>query len=127
MVVLPGVIAVATPELLIVAAALFVEDHIAEPVRFCELPLLYVPIAVYCNMVPLAIAVFAGVMFIEVRTGVVTIRPVELATEFIVAPIVAAPVATVVANPDALIVATPGFVEVHVTEFVRFCCELSLK
>jgi hypothetical protein len=66
MVVLPVDALVARPALLIDAIAELVELQVTELVRFCVLPLLYVPMAVYCSVRPLAIEAFAGVTASEV-------------------------------------------------------------
>ena len=49
------------PPLVIVATAVLVELHVTELVRFCVLLSLYVPVAVYCWVVPLAMEALAGV------------------------------------------------------------------
>ena len=58
--------------------------------------------------------------------GAVTVRPVEPVIEPEVAWIVVLPAATLVASPVALMVAAAVFVDVQVTELVRFCVLLSL-
>jgi hypothetical protein len=75
---------------------------------------------------PFTIDGFAGVTAIETSTGPVTVRFVEPLIEPEVARIVVLPVATPDANPALVIVATAVFVELQVTELVRFCVLLSL-
>jgi hypothetical protein len=48
MVVFPAPVPVTKPAALIVATAVVVEIQDTVPVMFCVLPLLYVPVAVYC-------------------------------------------------------------------------------
>jgi hypothetical protein len=74
----------------------------------------------------LAIEGFAGVTAIETSIGVVTVRFVDPLIEPDAADIVVLPVATPVARPALVIVATAVFVELQVTELVRFCVLLSL-
>ena len=76
-VVLPVLAPVASPPLVIVAAAVFVEPHVTELVRFCVLLSLEVPVAVNCRVAPFEIEPFAGVTAIETNTGAVTVRFVE--------------------------------------------------
>ncbi len=90
------------------------------------------PVAVNCCVVPLAMLVAAGVTVMPVSTAAVTVSvvdPLMLVCES-VAVIVVAPVVTEVANPWLPcvfeIVATPLCEELHVTDAVRSCVELSL-
>ena len=62
---LPTPAPVANPVPLIVATAVLDEPQLTELVRFCVLPSLYVPVAVNCCVVPLAIEGFAGVTAID--------------------------------------------------------------
>ncbi|HZW93196.1 MAG TPA: hypothetical protein VFF64_09615, partial [Candidatus Eremiobacteraceae bacterium] len=73
MVALPGATAVASPALLIVATAAFDEVQVAVLVRFCVVPLLYVPVAVNCCVYPAATEGVAGVTAIETRIGAVPV------------------------------------------------------
>ena len=82
--------------------------------------------AVNCCVAPLVIKGFAGVTVIETSTGAVTVRFVEPVIEPEVARIVVVPVATPVASPALVIVAVAVFVELQVTELVRFWVLLSL-
>lgn len=106
---------VASPALFTVATAFDDEAHCTLLVKFCLLPLLYVPVAVYCSVFPAATDAVAGVTAIDVRTGGVT---VSVAVPLIfpeVAVIVAVPCATPVAKPVALFtVATDVAEEVQV-------------
>jgi hypothetical protein len=61
-VVFPAPVAVAKPVALIVAIVVFVEIQATVPLRFRVLWSLYVPVAVYCCVVPLPIDKFAGVI-----------------------------------------------------------------
>ena len=119
-------IPVARPGLLIVATAVFVELHVAELVRFWVLLSLYVPVAAYCCVVPCWMEALAGVTAIDTNTGAVTANPVDPLIEPEAAWIVVLPVATPVARAPLVIVATVVFVELHVTELVRFCVLPSL-
>jgi len=116
----------AKPPLVIVAVAVLEEVQVTEPVRFCVLLSLYVPVAVNCCVPPVASEAFAGVSAIDTNTGAVTVRLVEPPIAPEVAWIVVLPAATPVAKPPLVIVATAVFVELHVTELVRFCVLESL-
>ena len=85
----------------------------------------YVPVAVNCSVVPLAMLGLAGVTAIESRAAGLTVRTVEPLTPPSVALIVDVPVATPVASPLALIVATEVVAEAQVTWPVRSCVVLS--
>jgi hypothetical protein len=74
----------------------------------------------------LVIKGFAGVTAIETSTGAVTVKFVEPLIEPDAAEIVVLPVPTPVASPALVIVATAVFVELQVTELVRFWVLLSL-
>jgi hypothetical protein len=111
---------VANPPLLTVAIGVAEEDHVAVPVRFCVVPLLYVPVAINCCVYPAATDVVLGVTEIEINTGAVTVNVAELLMVPEVAVIVAVPAATLVANP-LVTVATVVFDEVQLAVVVRFC------
>ena len=81
--------------------------------------------AVNCCVAPWAIEAFAGVTAIDTSVAV-TVRFVEPLIEPEVARIVVLPVATPVASPALVIVAAAVFVELQVTELVRFWVLLSL-
>jgi hypothetical protein len=68
---------------------------------------------------------FAGVTAIDTSEGGVTVSVVVPLIAPEAALIVLVPAATPVANPAAVIVATLVVCEVHVTEPVKFCVELS--
>ena len=61
-VVLPAPVPVAKPVVPIVAVVVFDELQVTVPLRFRLLWSLYVPVAVYCCVVPLPIDKFAGVI-----------------------------------------------------------------
>ena len=66
-------------------------------------------------------------LVIEINAGAVTVRFVEPLMAPDAAEIVVLPVSTPVASPASLpIIATAVFVELQVTELVRFCVLLSL-
>ena len=92
------------------------EDFHETPLRFvATLPSLNVPVAVNLIKVPFAILGVAGVIAIDTRWAVVTVRPVVPLFSPKVAFIVVPPFATLFAIPCALIVAAPGFEDVHTT------------
>ena len=62
---MPVPVPVARPPATIVAFAVLVEFQVATDVKSCELLSLYVPVAVNCCVVPLAIDGFAGVTAME--------------------------------------------------------------
>jgi hypothetical protein len=67
---------VASPAVLIVATAAVEELHVAVLVRFCVLASVYVPVAVNCWVLPLAIDGFAGVTAIDTSVAAVTVNVV---------------------------------------------------
>src|SRR6266436_2309625 len=71
MVLVPIPPALATPALLMMAIAVFEELQLTAPVRFWVLPLLYVPVAANCCVVPLVIEGLAGVTAIDNNVGAV--------------------------------------------------------
>jgi len=91
------------------------------------LPSLYVPIAAYCWLVPLAIDALPGLTANDTRTGAVT---ATLAEPLIVPPDVAVmvviPGTTVVAYPPPPIVATPEADDAQLADCVRSCVLPSL-
>src|ERR1022692_4661804 len=126
-VVLPGATPVANPAALIVPAAGVDDVQVTELVRFCVLESLYVPVAVNCCVPATTIEGLAGVTAIVTRTGtVVTVSPVEPVIDPETACIVVPPAATPLAKPALVMVANPVFVELQVTELLRFCVLLSL-
>jgi len=132
-VVVPDATDVASPceaaALLIVATPVLEELHTTDAVRFWVVLSEYVPVAVNCWFVPLAIAGFAGVTAIETRVAGLTVRVVVPDTAPEVAVIVVVPDDTDVARPRAapvlLIVATLLLEELQVTVLVRFWVVLS--
>jgi hypothetical protein len=86
-----------------------------------------VPVAVNCSVLPFTIDGFAGVTAIDTSAGPLTVRVVVPLTPPEAACIWLVPAATPVANPPAVIVATPELCDVHVTEPLKFCVELSEK
>jgi hypothetical protein len=112
---------VANPPVVIVATEIVADPHVTEPVKFCVLLSLYVPVAVNCNVKPLAIDGFTGVTVIDCSVALPTIRTVEPTTDPNVALIVLVPTPMPVASPPGLIVATESVAEPQVTELVRFC------
>jgi hypothetical protein len=90
-VVIPGVTLVAYPAAPIVATAGTVDAQVAVVVRFCVVPLLYVPVAVNCCVYPFATDAVPGVTAIEVNTAAVTVNVAE--------PLVVPDAAVIVAVP----------------------------
>jgi hypothetical protein len=76
MVVDPRATAVASPAVLIVATLAAEELHVAVLVRFCVLASVYVPVAVNCCVLPLAIEGVAGVTAIDTSVAAVTVSVV---------------------------------------------------
>jgi hypothetical protein len=97
------------------------EVQVTELVRSCALPSLYVPVAVNCWLVPLAIDALPGLTDIDTNTGDVTAKLVEPVTVPEVAVIIVLPGLTLVASPPLLTVAIVVADEVHVTMLVRVC------
>jgi hypothetical protein len=119
-VVLPGITLVASP-LLTVAIVAAEDVQVAVLVRFCVVPLLYVPVAVNCCFSPAGIDGDAGVTAIDVSTAAVTVNVAAPWMVPDVAVIVAVPFAMLVANPPLLTVATAVADEVHIDTLFRFC------
>ena len=67
MVVLPWATLVARPAALILAVPVVDEVQVTDAVRFCVLPLLNLPLAVYCCVVPSGMLALAGVTVRVVR------------------------------------------------------------
>jgi hypothetical protein len=103
-------------------------DFQESPLRFeATLPSLKVPLAVNRTDVPLEILGFAGLMVIETRCAVETVRPVEPLIDPKVALMVVLPAATLEARPCALMVAAAALNDVQVTVVVMSWVLLSLK
>jgi hypothetical protein len=84
------------------------------------LPSEYVPVAVNCCVVPLAIDGFAGATAIDTGVAVPTVNVVLPVTLVVVAVISDVLRPTPVASPPAVMVATVVFEEAQVTEVVKF-------
>ena len=84
------------------------------------LPSEYVPVAVNCCLVPLAIDGFAGATAIDTRVAVPTVNGVLPVTLVVVAVISDVLRPTPVASPPAVMVATVVFEEAQVTDVVKF-------
>src|SRR5689334_16266931 len=135
MTVVPVPTLVASPSdptlLLIVATVSTLVSQATEVVRSCVVASEYVPIAVNCWVVPLAIEEFGGVTAIDWSTAALTYNVADPEMPLNVAVIVVPPALTVtpVARPSEpaalLIVATLGTDEAQVDDVVRFCVELS--
>jgi hypothetical protein len=97
------------------------EVQVTELVRSCALPSLYVPVAVNCWLVPLAIDALPGLTDIDTNTGDVTAKLVEPVIVPEVAVIIVLPGLTLVASPLLLTVAIVVADEVQVAVLVRFC------
>ena len=102
----------------------------AVAVRSLDVPSVYAPVAVNCCDLPRSILCASGAMLIETRAAGVTVKVAVVETEPDTAVMVVEPVARDCARPavpdDTLMVATGGFDDVHCTEEVRSCVELSL-
>ncbi len=72
----PFAMLVASPALLTVATEVAEEVHVAF-VRFWVVPLLYVPVAVNCSVLPAATEAVEGLTEIEVNTAAVTVKLAE--------------------------------------------------
>src|SRR5580658_3787294 len=98
------IIALPTPSplanpLLAILATVEDELQLTELVRSCALPSLYIPVAAYCWLVPLAIDALPGLTDIDTRTGAVTATLTE--------PVIVPEVAVIVVVPGVTLVATP--------------------
>jgi hypothetical protein len=115
MVVEPAATAVARPLLLTVATPLFDEVQVDCAVISRLVPSEYVQVPVNCWMLPAGTLGLSGVIAIEDKVALVTVRVVcpEILSE--VALMVAEPAATVVASPLLLTVAVAVLDELQVT------------
>lgn len=123
-VVLPTPAPVAKPPETIVAIEVCDELQVAEPVRSCVLPSLYVPVAENCCVFPFAIVGFDGVTAIDTNVAAeVTVRLLDPVIVLDVALIVDVPAASAVAKPcvplELLIVAIVCLLELQLTDCVR--------
>lgn len=122
---LPVPVPVARPPVFIVATAGVSEPQVAEPVTFCVLPSVKVPVAVNCCVVPRAMEEPDGLTAIETKAAGTMVMVVLPLTEPEVALMEADPVATLVASPCEpvllLMVTTEICDELQLTVAVRFC------
>lgn len=125
-VVLPIVLAVASPPAPIEATELVVELQVAVVVKSCVEPSVKVPVAVNCRRTPTGIVAFAGVNAIETKFGAVTVNAAVPVIPLCIAVIVVEPAALLVASPPTAIVATDVFKEVQTAVVVRSWVLLSL-
>jgi hypothetical protein len=130
MLVVPAATPVARPlDPLIVAAAGFDDVHTTPVVNGAVVPLLYVPVAVYCCVTPAAMLAVVGVTAIDCSVAAVTVsvtpalvNPPDAAVMLVVPA--ATPVAVPV--PVPVIVAAAVFDDVHTTPVVSVCVVPSL-
>ena len=108
-------------------ARLFFEERHDTFVNVAVLPSLYVPTAVNFSEVPFCTRPFDGEIAIETSFTLETVSVVELLTDPSIAVIVVVPVARLETNPRLVIVATAGVEELHSTDCVISCVELSLN
>lgn len=118
--------AVANPPFPIDATLLFEEAHVTELVISCVLLSENVPIAVNCWRVPRSTTGFAGVMLIETKIALVTVRVPNPSTPDNAALMVTEPVARLFAKPEPEIVATLVLDEPQATEAVMSLLDPSL-
>jgi hypothetical protein len=116
-------VAVPVPVPVIVAAAVFDDAHTTPVVNAAVVPLLYVPVAVYCCVSPAAMLAVAGVTAIDCSVAAVTVSVIPgLVNPPDAAVMLVVPAATPVATPlDPLIVAVAGTDELHTTPVVSVC------
>jgi hypothetical protein len=104
------------------------EDFHDRPLRLLEvLPSLNVPTAVNFSDVPFSIRGLLGLMLMDIRRAVETIKFVEPLTAPTVAEMVVVPVARLPTEPRLFMVAVAGLEEPQRTDSVRSCVLLSLK
>ncbi len=129
----PAATGVASPfepaALLMAATAVVDEPHVTFVVRFCVVPLEYVPVAVNCLFVPSATLGLDGVTARETSVAGVAVSVVDADTVPDVTVIVVEPAAIGVTSPfepaALLISATDVADETHIPVVVRFCVEPS--
>jgi len=109
-----------TPFTLMLATERFPDVHCTDPVTFCVLPSVKVPIAVNCRVVLCAIDALAGETASETRAGAVTVRLAPPLTPEYAALMVAEPSALLVTKPLLETLAAFVFDEFQVAELVRF-------
>jgi hypothetical protein len=104
----------------------FEEAQVTEPVISCELWSENVPVAVNCWRVARSTSGFAGVMVIETRIALVTVRVPYPSTPDNVALTVTEPIVRLVAKPELEIVTTPVLDEAQTTDAVMSLVDPSL-
>jgi hypothetical protein len=121
MVVAPVARLVARPEALILAVAGTELLHVAEEVRSCVLPSLYIPVAVNCWLTPMKMDGIAGVTTIELKVTDedVTVSVAEPLTAPWDALMVVEPADRPVARPALLMLATEVLRDCHVAVAVK--------
>src|SRR5580704_15899001 len=124
-VVVPVPALVANPVALITATPTLLEVHVTWSDIFWVLPSLKFPVATNCSVSPELMCGFAGVIAIEVRVALVTLRDAVPTCAAKMAVMVAfptdTPVATPMLPPTLLMVATDAGAAVHCTDSVRSC------
>jgi len=104
------------------------DDFHNRPLRLLEvLPSLNVPTAVNFSEVPFSIRGLLGLMLMDIRRAVETVKFVEPLTAPRVAEMVVVPVARLPTEPRLFMVAVAGLEELQRTDSVRSCVLLSLK
>jgi hypothetical protein len=120
----PGLTALASPALLMVAQVVSEEAQFTSVVRFSVELSENVPVAVNCSVSPTGRLVFAGVTAIDLRTAAPTVSTVEPLMLPSVALMVEVPFATPVARPcdpaELEMVATEVVADAQVTWLVKF-------
>jgi hypothetical protein len=128
----PAVASPCDPAAFEIRALALDEDHVALCVRFIVDPSVYVPIAMYCCVSPLATDCVAGLTAIETRAAAVAVSVAvpEMPDTGSVAVTTLAPRLTDVARPAGIVGAFATLIEpleeAHVALFVRTCVDLSL-
>ena len=118
-VVIPTISPLASPAELIVAIGA-PELHIADEVKFCVLPSVYVPVAQNCTDKPAGTVPLAGVTPMDISAGGPTVSVAELLVmPSRLAVMLVVPTATPLANPALLIVAADVLEEFHTAALLR--------
>jgi hypothetical protein len=113
----PAASAVATPESVMLARPPL-EELQDTATRFCVLPSLKVPVAVYCWLTPMGSNDESGNTSIATNVAGVTVSVADPLTDPELAEMVTVPAATAVAKPESETVAIPFAAKSQVTEFV---------
>ena len=121
----PGLTAVASPLLLIVAHVVSDDFQVTPEVKISVDLSDNVPVAVNCSVLPVARLVFAGVTAIDTSVAAVTVSPVDPVIPSNAAEIVTGPGLTAVASPLLLIVAHVVSDDFQVTPEVKISVDLS--